>query len=202
MASFDEEDKPVASRSSCVSSSGASDHKTDADSSNVKSPAHTTKTLASELSMDDDPDFSIPHKASRPVHSAGTGNVKSVLHTKATSQTSGKATSDSMRSERGNRDKTSSQKQNIKHKTSTNASRLANYLLQHVDGASTESGQHKDNISSATCSDRGTHEGNTDEGECELGDGVGSLDWFGLDSDEDIDNFEYFDDETDFPADI
>ena len=193
MASFDEGDKPVTSSSHSVSSEG---HKKDLGNSNVKSQqARATKSLASELTMDDDPDFRVHHQASRPVHS-GIDNMESIQHTKETSRTSGKVVS--TKSGRGSQDKTSSQKLNVKHKTSTNASRLANYLLQHVDGTLMESG-HKDQVSQATCINRDACEENT-EGECKSGDGVDSLEWFGFDNEEDLDNFEHFDDEANFPT--
>ena len=194
MASFDEGDKPGTSSSH---SSSSEDHKKDFGNFNVKSQqTHATMSLASELTMDDDPDFRVAHQASRPVHS-GTNNMKSIQHTKETSQISGKVVS--TKSGRGNRDKTSSQKQHVKHKTSTNASRLANYLLQHVDGTPMESDHHKHQVSQATCIDRDACEENT-EGECKPGDGADSLEWFGFDSEEDLDNFEHFDDEADFPT--
>ena len=194
MASFDEEDKPVASSSR---SSSSEDHKKDFGSSNVKSQqTHTTSSLASELTMDDDPDFKVHHQASRTVH-RGTDNMTPIQHTKETSQTYGKVIS--TKSGRGNRHKSSSQKQTVKHKASTNASRLANYLLQHGDSTLAESGHHKDKVSQATCINRDAYE--ETKGDCKPGDSVDSLEWFGFDSEEDLDNFEHFDNDTDFLSD-
>lgn len=187
MASFDEEDKPVAHGSS------SEGHKEDSHTSTVKC---ATKSLASAWTMDDDPDFIIPHEASGPAQRVS-DNTRSTKQTKATSQTSGKVISTKSRQNDRNRTSRSLPKGGLKHKTSTNASQLANYLLQCVDGGS-ETVCHKDRVShhETTCMDRDTCE--EYGGECKIGDGVESFEWFGFDSEEDLDNFEHFDDEADF----
>ena len=196
MASFDEEEDKLVASSGSQGSSSSEDHKDNFGSSIMKSQAHTTKSMASELTMDDDdPDFRVSRQASRTVHSAGTDNTKLIQRVKATSQTSEKVIHTQFG--RGNRDKL---EQNVKHKTSTNASRLANYLLQHVDSAGPveESNHRKDQLEEDTHIERDTYEENI-KGECKLGDGV---EWFGLNSEENLDNFEHFDDDADFLSDI
>lgn len=147
--------------------------------------------------MDDDPDFSIPRQASS--KSLHIDTLKSVQQSKGTtdSQTSRSSKIVSTKSGGGNRDKTSCQKQTIKHKNSSTASRLANYLLkQHVDVTpAEESGHHEDQVAQAMCINRDT---NYTGGEpCKPRDNVDLLEWFGFDSEEALDSFEHFDDEAD-----
>ena len=147
--------------------------------------------------MDDDPDFSVPCQASS--KSLHVDTLKLVQQSKGTtdSQTSRSSKIVSMKSGGGNRDKTSCQKQTVKHKNSSTTSRLANYLLkQHVDVTpAKESGHHEDQVAQAMCINRDT---NYTEGEpCKPRDNVDSLEWFGFDSEEALDSFEHFDDEAD-----
>ena len=200
ITSFDEDNKPITSSSH---SSSSEDHKDDFDSFNARRKTQTTKNLASAQTMDDDPDFSVPHQAIASSKSLHIDTLKSVQQSKGTVTTTGSQTSRSSKivstkSGGGNRNNTSSQKQTIKHKASTSASRLANYLLQqqHVDITPVEeSGHREDQVAQSTCIDRDTYTGGE---QCKLRDNVDSLDWFGFDHEEDLDSFEHFDDEADF----
>ena len=199
ITSFDEDNKPIASSSHTCSSSSSEDHKDDFDNFNARRKTQTTKNLASAQTMDDDPDFSVPHQASS--KSLHIDTLKSVQQSKGTVATTGSQTSRSLKivstkSGGGNRDKTSSQKQTVKHKTSTAASRLANYLLQQdIITPAEESGHRGDQVAQSTCIDRDTYTGAEP---CKPTDNVDSLEWFGFDHEEDLDSFEHFDDEADF----
>ena len=197
ITSFDEDNKPIPSSSH---GSSSEDHKDDFDNFNARRKTQTTKSLASVQTMDDDPDFSVPHQAiagSKPLH---IDTLKSVQQSKGTTgnQTSRSSKIVSTNSGGGNQDKTSSQKQTVKHKSSTSASRLANYLLQqqHVDITPVEeSGHCEDQVAQSTCIDRDTYTGGEPS---KPRDNVDSLEWFGFDHEEDLDSFEHFDDEADF----
>ena len=173
MASFDEEDKPVS--------------QIDSRASSVKC---ATKSVASALTLDGDPDFIILHEASGPAQRVS-DITRSIKHTKVTSQTSGKVIS--TKSGQECLERTNLPKKGVKHRTA-NASRLANYLLQHVDSTPTGSvHKHKDQVSHQTVYvDRDTCK--ESGGECEPGN---SMEWFGLNSEEDLDEFEHFDDGAD-----
>ena len=190
VSSFNQEHLPDSSHT-CSSSS--EDHKKDCGSSDVNSRTCTTKRVASGLTMDDDPDFAMP-KLSGPAQGRSDNTRSIQLGTKATSQASGKVKS--TKSGQESQDRSKVQKQSAKRKTSTNASRLANYFLQNMDSAPAKSIHHQHQLShETTCIDKDAIEESGNE--CK-GDSVDSLEWFGLNTEEDLQGFEQFDDETDF----
>ena len=196
ITSFDEDNKPIPSSSHTSSSE---DHKDDFDNFNARRKTQTTKNLASVQTMDDDSDFSVPHQAIASSKSLHIDTLKSVQQSKGTTgnQTLRNSKIVSTKSGGGNRDKTSSQKQTVKHETSTTASRLANYLLQqhNIDVTpAEESGHCEDQVAQSVCIDRDTYTGAEP---CKPRDNIDSLEWFGFDREEDLDSFEHFDDEAD-----
>ena len=167
----------------------ASTREQDSGISIAKSEGYARNEVASVSTVDDDPDFVIPHRSSGTVHCL-------TKQRNVTIKTSGEAS----KSKRECGDTTDLQKKSqIEDKTSTNASHLASYLLQSIDSASAgcqtaHQGYRLPCVGETTSVD-------IDCKFCyELEDEFkgNRIEWFGLNSEEDLENFEHFDDESDF----